>query len=697
MSREALNDVVDQARDLLSEIVAAYSAEVAPGEVGAGGSARASLARAHGGEGPTGLMYGLIQSGKTVAMILSSALAVDNRFRVIVVLTANNVNLVKQTAQRFEALDGPLIYSSNATAGGEYEWEAERGNIERHLGSHGVVFVCAKEANHQRALIAFLREIGAANYPALIFDDEADHATPDTTLARRAAGRPNAPAHGSTTYRLTIENDAVAEAGESIREVLRHNVFVQVTATPYGLLLQRYESPLRPKFTKLIEPGDGYRGGEAFFEVVGPDSTSARPPLVYVSDQDARALDQGSATAPDGLQRSVAFFLLAATAHRQAAGRWPNEGYKHLSHTSPRTAAHEHLAQLLRQYADALADEFATDRSTVASRPEFEWAFRELRRTVPGAPPLDELLADIQRRIPRRKIVTINAQGNEQSFGHHYNFMVGGNILGRGLTIDDLLVTYYLRQAQTTQMDTMLQHARMYGYRERLMPYTRVFLPHRLALRFKSIHESEQQLRDLLEEADHGARIPISVVNGLRPTRPGINDSGSLATYRPGKRVYPIEPVYEPELLGDATARIESHLQELLGGLPMGQFHDISLDEMAALIEEIPIREDEPGSWNTSAIQQVLKAISEKYRGRGAVLLRTMTRSSRVLVSGALDGSPGGEIDRAKQLNRPVLFLIRESGVRPAGEQNPWSGVPFWYPDLIFPGDMPNQVFNASR
>ncbi len=38
---------------------------------------------------PTGLVYGRIQSGKTRAMIASTALAFDNGFRVSVVMTSN--------------------------------------------------------------------------------------------------------------------------------------------------------------------------------------------------------------------------------------------------------------------------------------------------------------------------------------------------------------------------------------------------------------------------------------------------------------------------------------------------------------------------------------------------------------------------------------------------------------------------------
>ncbi len=56
--------------------------------------------------GPTGLVYGRIQSGKTRAMIASTALAFDNGFRIAVVMTSNINDLVAQTHLDFDALKG---------------------------------------------------------------------------------------------------------------------------------------------------------------------------------------------------------------------------------------------------------------------------------------------------------------------------------------------------------------------------------------------------------------------------------------------------------------------------------------------------------------------------------------------------------------------------------------------------------------
>src|SRR5262249_44363686 len=146
-------------------------------------------------------------------------------------------------------------------------------------------------------------------------------------------------------------------------------------------------------------------------------------------------------------------------------------------------------------------------------------------------PPLERLLAVAAEGIAQAEIVRVNAQTGEPAFGPTYNFVVGGNIMARGLTIDDLLVTYYLREARTAQMDTVWQHARMYGYRRELMPFTRVYLPAHLGALFRQIHESEEELRVLLTDMEAVARIPILTPARARPTRPGAIETGALRVY----------------------------------------------------------------------------------------------------------------------------------------------------------------------
>ena len=155
-----------------------------------------------------------------------------------------------------------------------------------------------------------------------------------------------------------------------------------------------------------------------------------------------------------------------------------------------------------------------------AALERFGAAYAELQRSLPDAPPLASLMPTIAASARQAQVFRINAGTDSPAYGPRVNFLVGGNILGRGLTIDDLLVTYYLRQAQVSQMDTVLQHARMYGYRDALMPYTRVYLPRQLAILFKNIHESEETLRGIYQRRQRGENVPVQIARG-RATRPG--------------------------------------------------------------------------------------------------------------------------------------------------------------------------------
>ncbi len=78
-----------------------------------------------------------------------------------------------------------------------------------------------------------------------------------------------------------------------------------------------------------------------------------------------------------------------------------------------------------------------------------------------------------------------------------YNFFVGGNKLGRGVAIKNLLVSYYGYPPRMDQAGTVLHHARMYGYRKRDIGLLRLFLPQELHLVFKAINKMERGLREL--------------------------------------------------------------------------------------------------------------------------------------------------------------------------------------------------------
>ena len=665
------------------QLADAYEAQVAAGEVGTGGSARASDADILAARPPTALMYGRVQSGKTAAMTLTTALALDNGFRVVIVLTTDNLQLVTQTANRFKVIDGPRVFST--ITDDRYEWEGQEEDIAADLPRDGLILVCAKDAFHLPRVIQFLADIDASSYPAIVFDDEADAATPDTTLAARSAGRASAPNVASTIYRRVIANEAPGEEGESINEILPHSLYVQVTATPYLLFLQRQDARTRPNIPFLLEPGDGYCGGDVFFAGFDPAATPPAAPIVLVPANEAAALQRRRI--PTGLAASIDFFLVAAAAQSLAAG-WRSTGFKHLSHTSLSTDQHTVVSGHIERHLNER-------RRELRDRPEqaatiFEAARAELLRTRPDAPELDALTPIIYDAVRQAEIFRVNYHTDTPVFGPRLNFMIGGTILGRGLTIDHLLVTYYLRDARTPQMDTVWQHARMYGYRTELMPFTRVYITPRLASLFRGIHETEEQLRELLRRVVAGEDVPVRIATGSRATRRNATEPSALRVYDAG-----IDQI-TPRLVETnvpAAAEIRQKLIDV--GVPIdaeqrnARTTHVAIDAALDLVEAVPVVPGDIGRWQPSAVRALMEAFRTQYAGQVPVYVRPLQAEVPPpggWVRGRLSGVEIGII-RAAANGVPALALLFLGPVdHPNG----------WYPTLVMPANAQTYIVNPQ-
>ena len=678
MSQSAVDSILDQAGRFTEGIANLYEAEIAAGEVGVDGTGQASEEPIRAARSPASLLYGRVQSGKTAAMVLTSALALDNGFRIVMVLTADNVELVRQTSDRFRDLDGPRVLSTVELT----EWAAAEEELVYDVARSGLVFVCAKNAVRLPQVLRLLQRINAAAYPSLIFDDEADAATPDTTLKARTSGRANAPAHASTINRRIIENTRPGEEGESAQEILTHGMYVQVTATPFVLVLQCASSPLHPTATFLLEPGTGYCGGEQFFSRFDPDGAPPpQPPLVLVPDREYLLLNRR--LVPPALAASIEFLLVAAAALERSRP-WPRGGYKHLSHTSPRVAQHESVADHIERHLGTLRTELRDDPNAALTR--FGSAYAELQRSLPEASPLASLMPTITTSARQAQVFRMNAGTATPAYGPRVNFLVGGNILGRGLTIDDLLVTYYLHQAQVSQMDTVLQHARMYGYRDSLMPYTRVYLPRQLAILFKEIHDSEEALRGIYQRRQRGENVPIQIARGSRATRPGTLEGNERVYEGRLGQVSPHFTINDPDRVREVSRLLAVANVQLTAERDQ-RATIVGVDIIRSLVEQLEARPEDAGRWSTEAVLGLIDVHEEGYDGEGTVYVRAFEQEpDEERTRGRLSG-PEIEIIRRASPNVPALVLLYwETPDDPT----------LWYPTLVLPRDMPTYVFCPS-
>ena len=318
------------------------------------------------------------------------------------------------------------------------------------------------------------------------------------------------------------------------------------------------------------------------------------------------------------------------------------------------------------------------------------WGYAELKRTIEDLPDFDQILERISKRLPRREVPVVNSANSPVDFTRELNFIVGGNILGRGLTIDNLLVTYYLRRAKTSQMDTVLQHARMFGYRRSIMPYTRVFLPNSLGGRFHFIHVAEQRLRKQLAASGGAGRVVVETMNALRATRLSVLDTGNLAAYEAGEHVYPGAASFASKDVR-RVSEVEEALKEAVGGsLQENKYVPVKIDVLIDLLPRLPFDAGEPNMWDPSMLTRLLKRLLQKPNAQGFIYFRPIKRKTRYLSTGVLSGD---ELREARGKGGPVLCAFRDEGRLIPKEVN---GKRYWYPTLVLPEDMPTQLFNVT-
>lgn len=168
-----------------------------------------------GKEETNGLVYGLVQSGKTGVLSVTGAMGADEGYRTIIILTSDNDPLYEQTLNRVrEAFPGMDVL-------GKADFKDSQEFLARIKGGTCAI-VTTKNASRLKMLIENFRGGRVRGLSCLIIDDEADQASLNTR-----AGRDD----GSTS---TI-NERIAE----LRGFFEKNTYLQVTATPQALFLQR--------------------------------------------------------------------------------------------------------------------------------------------------------------------------------------------------------------------------------------------------------------------------------------------------------------------------------------------------------------------------------------------------------------------------------------------------------------------------
>lgn len=84
--------------------------------------------------------------------------------------------------------------------------------------------------------------------------------------------------------------------------------------------------------------------------------------------------------------------------------------------------------------------------------------------------------------------------------------VIGGATLSRGLTIEGLISTFFLRSVG--QADTLMQMGRWFGYRKKYELLPRLWITDKTRQQFAFLATLDQELRDEIQYMDLTGRSP---------------------------------------------------------------------------------------------------------------------------------------------------------------------------------------------
>ncbi|KAB8330229.1 hypothetical protein SD80_030990 [Scytonema tolypothrichoides VB-61278] len=646
----------------------------------------------------TGLIYGKVQSGKTNTTIATLAIAQDNGFRCFIVLTSDNTWLGKQTAERFgnQLKGGPVVFN----------WEQWRNDPEEfakqlldYINDTGVVLVSTKNVRHLDNLLKVLKFAKAQNVPTLIFDDEADNASPNTNEAKQAkSGKDSVP------------DSAIFERIGQIRQKVANHIYLQITATPQSLLLQNLDHPCKPAFCVLSQPGNSYMGGNLFFEDNSKYCCLVTSQELDIFKKQGGKINPGNNwDIPSGLRLALCCFFLGST-YKMQYTKNPDAKYSFLAHIDHKRITHSTLEKIIRSFVVEM-DKALRGKSSTTKREEalklLNQAHTEISKTAPNIPPLDSLIVELEYELRNAipKVIDASNPDKEPKYNPGMNILIGGNRLGRGVTIEGLMITYYGRDAKQKMMDTVHQHARMFGYRQELLDVTRLFLPQHILEDFRSIYEADEGMRQAIGDDPSNIKIkPVWVGRKLKPTRSNVINPAAINAFTPGTAIFPPEPLWKTSEIKEHTEVLNKLLEPYTDE---DSLYEVDIDFLIEILEQMPSRPAGNYPWEDKRVREALIAMKNEVdiqqgrlnvrrgketKGKGFRLVNRPAKDG----SGTWRGTSGFAdtewVQKAKRYypDVPTLIIMLEQGRK----EDYWEGLPFYLPTLVMPKNKFVFMFN---
>jgi hypothetical protein len=571
-------------------------------------------------------VLGYVQSGKTQNFTALISKAADCGYKLIIVLSGIDNELRKQTQMRVrrDILGAKTEFSEHGVPIPQPRWEYftdEENDFRKPATKASEILanaspcclVVKKHAGVLQKVINWLspaaEEMKSNPPPTLIIDDEADQASINTR---------------GEDYDPTIINGRIRSIIRLFESRCR---YVAYTATPFANFFinskayaDEFGHDLFPEhFLRALPLPAGYVGTADIYGLpagILRNGNEVLPAGIcrLVTDRPDDFGKVHAQNVPAGLYQAVlSFYIGTAVTGLQRGKDEPSTMLVHVSHLNDdqedndstvqaclsdlqcRVMSVTSSAKLKEEFEKLYNDDFipaaATRSSAARDLPAFAEVWVEVERL------LNESVMQV-RVVNGRRDSAPDFESPNSLDKDFKGILVGGNLLSRGLTLKNLLVSYFLRRS--AQADTMLQMARWLGYRRDYLHLMRIYTTIESQRDMEEIAGAEQDVRNQIELMEAEGKSPrdfvirVRIRQDLLPTRRAAMQNATATAVQRSFASSLVETREFPETDEEFGGLLERNLhnqqivRNLLSGLkseaiPDSAWHRYSLDAASAV------------------------------------------------------------------------------------------------------------------
>ncbi|AUD63778.1 hypothetical protein BK010_09305 [Tenericutes bacterium MO-XQ] len=607
----------------------------------------------------TGLAFGKVQSGKTTYFLCTAACAIDNGFNLVIFLSGVTTNLLVQNKKRLQkafrlSRRDVWFYDTsnikNSVIGTIEDMKDVFMTLENENANGGVMISVLKEDDHLQKVVKIVEEF--SDKRILVIDDEGDQFTPNTQVNKDKE---------SSIFKLVKD---ITNTSEKIS-------LLSVTATPQANVFIDKFNHLAPEFVELVEPGMGYCGLETFHSnneyisfVTGNKKhyeEELRKALIYymftVYETEFHNKEK---------YRNNKNWMLIHNSHLKSVHV---KDYKELSKildTDLKEVNNFYEFKILDIIAEKIIDyikeyflEFGIEDKFGFKCSEFLKSFNKVLSCFYNA----------ELEINNISIINSDEQLEYDDFQKSKcGILIGGNMLGRGITIQDLTVSFITRDRRDGRgnIDTILQRARWFGYREKIINLIKIFTTEGIQKEFNSIYHHDTSLYDEIKYCiDNNvdlreSKLQVKISDKLDLTRKNVILKGSLTRSTSSNFIQQRKFVYLSDYTIHSTINfkindfLKKHKYEnTVKDIPI---YDVDSKEFYRIVKDY-INHPEINIINERLYESLIN------------LLNSATRIKLIVMKDLYDNSKGYTLSRDNIRSNQIIYTGNVlSGASPSGD-----------------------------